>query len=60
MGYTKSKYNLFQQSQVNGQPLKETFQGRLEQASRALNKLIDLAPSRRRNYIVEQVRESSN
>ena len=44
--------------QVEGAPLKDNFKGRwetvVEKCTRALNKLLESAPSRRRNYILDQ------
>ncbi|XP_011502312.1 PREDICTED: heterogeneous nuclear ribonucleoprotein U-like protein 2 [Ceratosolen solmsi marchali] len=51
-------HNLIEKMTVDGAPLKESYKGRWEtvvdKCSRALTKLLDSAPSRRRNYILDQ------
>lgn len=45
-----------------GQPRKQNYHGRwevlIEKCTRTLNKLLEMACSRRRNYILDQVRNS--
>ncbi|XP_014213094.1 heterogeneous nuclear ribonucleoprotein U-like protein 1 [Copidosoma floridanum] len=51
-------HNLINKMRVEGLPLKDKFKGRWEvveeKCSRALAKLLESAPSRRRNYILDQ------
>ncbi|XP_058810334.1 heterogeneous nuclear ribonucleoprotein U-like protein 2 isoform X2 [Phymastichus coffea] len=51
-------HSLIQRMTVDGAPLKDKFKGRwehvVEKCSRAVNKLLESAPSRRRNYILDQ------
>ncbi|KAL7299921.1 hypothetical protein TKK_0007243 [Trichogramma kaykai] len=50
--------NLLDKMKVEGQPFKSRFKGQwetvVEKCSRALGKLLESAPSRRRNYILDQ------
>lgn len=45
-----------------GQPRKQNYHGRwevlIEKCTRTLNKLLEMACSRRRNYILDQVRSN--
>ncbi|XP_066595276.1 heterogeneous nuclear ribonucleoprotein U-like isoform X2 [Prorops nasuta] len=50
--------NLINRMKVSGKPLKQSFEGRweilLDKCSHALNKLLEIAPTRRRNIIIDQ------
>ncbi|KAJ8665326.1 hypothetical protein QAD02_006988 [Eretmocerus hayati] len=56
--YVLGTHHLIERMRVEGMPLKDQFKGRwetvVEKCSRALTKLLEMAPSRRRNYILDQ------